>query len=90
MPYPISEKTGRVLEGHAVTKPGKWWEAVVLLESPIGKKKIGIFKWENVGGTTTQTANWKRRQYLYINKEEHFKAVLKGLKDMGAELGWDA
>jgi len=87
MPYPITEKIGRVLDGHAVYNEGLWWEAVVAVETPKGEKKIGIFKWHNKG--TDTEPDWRRKQYVYINKKKHFKELMKGLKDMGATLNWD-
>jgi len=72
--FPTSE-TLKIIEGINLYKSGKWWSAVVLLES-FGRKQIAIYLWNKKGD------QWKRRQKFVIqNKDQwmHIKETIEKL-----------
>jgi hypothetical protein len=65
--FPVSE-TLKVIEGITLSKSGKWWSAVVLLES-FGRKQVAVYLWNKKGD------QWKRRQkFLIISKDQWTRA----------------
>jgi hypothetical protein len=63
---PVSEKL-KVLKSFTLYKTGKWWSAIVLIDS-FGRKQVALYVWLNKNG------KWKRNQKFIIHSRlEWFK-----------------
>ena len=64
---PISEKI-KPIESVTLYKTGKWWAAIVLLES-FGRKQIAFYLW------LKSNDKWKRKQKFVIRTKEEWEKI---------------
>jgi hypothetical protein len=73
--FPISEYyRDNILDACTITRGGKWWTAMLLINDP--KKKapmISLYKWNKVG------ENWKIRKSYHIHTQKEVDEIIKEL-----------
>ena len=72
--FPVSESLN-VIQGTTIYKTGKWWLAVVLLET-FGRKQIATYLWNNKNGV------WKRRQKFMIQNETTWRQITEAVEKL--------
>jgi len=72
--FPVSESL-KVIQGITIYKTGKWWLAVVLLES-FGRKQIATYLWNNKDGV------WKRRQKFIVQNKTTWRQVSEAIEKL--------
>jgi hypothetical protein len=72
--FPISEAL-KIIEGRTIYKSGKWWSAVILLES-FGRKQIATYLWNKRNG------KWKRRQKFVVHNQEEWSKVKGTIEEL--------
>ena len=72
--FPVSE-TLKVIEGINLYKTGKWWSAVVLVES-FGRKQVAVYLWNK------KVDQWKRRQKFVIHNEDEWMRIKETIEKL--------
>ena len=72
--FPVHE-TVKVLDGETIYKTGKWWMAVLKIES-FGRTNVAIYLWVKRGD------KWKRQQKLTIGDLETWKEIKEKVDKM--------
>ncbi len=72
--FPVSESLN-VIQGITIYKTGKWWLAVVLLET-FGRKQIATYLWNNKNGV------WKRRQKFMVQNETTWRQITEAVEKL--------
>ena len=71
--FPVSEKL-KVLDGTTIYKTGKWWSAVLVVES-FGRKQIALYLWAKKGD------EWKRRQKFLVPGKDGWAKVKEAVEN---------
>ena len=69
---PVSESL-KVLDYFTLYRSGKWWAAVVLLES-FGRKQICLYLWVRKGDS------WRRKHKFVIQDEASWEAIKEAVE----------
>lgn len=66
--FPVHEYL-KVVYGKTLRKSGKWWTAILLVESPSGARSVRLYRWKMRGG------KWKRDSHFSINHVEDWEII---------------
>ena len=75
---PISEFY-KVIEYVTIFKSSKWWEAIVVYESP-GKRSIGLYLWEK------RNDAWKRKNKFSVRSLDEWNKLKNAIDQLAPKL----
>jgi|ETNmetMinimDraft_16_1059900.scaffolds.fasta_scaffold84509_2 hypothetical protein len=80
--FPVGPYYGdHIVDGLTISRRGKWWTAILVIEEPSNKKKfINMYRWEQKDG------DWKIRKNFKINSKKDADKLVEIINELSQKL----